>query len=61
SYEASVSSLMNANAYIAGTSDDRQAAIGGLGMLIWQIEENGKLLDDLRHGIKKTTRKFMFD
>ncbi|MEQ1829559.1 MAG: hypothetical protein ABL921_26595, partial [Pirellula sp.] len=33
SYEASVSSLMNANAYIAGTSDDRQAAIGGLGML----------------------------
>ena len=30
------------------TSDDRVDAIGGLGMLIWQIEENGKLLDALR-------------
>lgn len=47
-YEASASSAVDCNDYIAGKSNDRKKAVGGLGMLIWQVEENGKLLDDLR-------------
>lgn len=47
-YEASASKVLEANEYVAGNSDDRRQAMGGLGMLIWQIEENGALLDDLR-------------
>lgn len=47
-YEASVSRMLKANAYIQGSADDRVAAVGGLGMLIWQVEENAKFLDDLR-------------
>ncbi len=47
-YEASVSSAAGCNDYIAGRSHDRDAAVKALGMLIWQIEENAALLDDLR-------------
>jgi erythromycin esterase len=47
-YEASSSSLLDADDYVSGKSDDRPAALAALGMLIWQIEENGQLLDDLR-------------
>ncbi len=47
-YEASSSKLTEARAYIDGSSDDRNLAIRSLGMLIWQIEENGALLDELR-------------
>ncbi len=47
-YEASAASIEPSAAYISGRSADRQAALRGLGMLIWQIEENGALLDGLR-------------
>ena len=47
-YEASVSKMLEANAYVSGESDDRLAAMGGFGMLIWSVEENAALLDDLR-------------
>ena len=47
-YEASASKMLNANEYVSGKSDDRKKAIAGFGMLIWQIEENRALLDDLR-------------
>lgn len=47
-YEASSSALTAAQSYIDGNSDDRNVATSALGMLIWQIEENGALLDDLR-------------
>lgn len=47
-YEASASSAVGCDDYISGRSDDRSAAIRSLGMLIWQVEENGALLDDLR-------------
>ncbi|MGE0143622.1 MAG: erythromycin esterase family protein [Planctomycetota bacterium] len=47
-YEASLSTATACDDYIAGRSDDREAAIAGLSMLIWSIEENAALLDDLR-------------
>ena len=47
-YEASASRAVSCNEYIAGESDDRARALASLGMLVWQVEENGKLLDDLR-------------
>ncbi len=47
-YEASASSAIVCDDYIAGRNDDRRAALGGLSMLIWQVEENAALLDDLR-------------
>lgn len=47
-YEANASSATACNDFISGKTDDLKAAIGGLGMLIWQVEENVRLLDDLR-------------
>ena len=47
-YEASAAAARACDDYIALRSDDRTAAIRGLGMLIWAIEENGELLDELR-------------
>ncbi len=47
-YEASASKMLEANDYVAGKFDDRNRAMGGLGMLIWQVEENAALLDNLR-------------
>lgn len=47
-YEASGSSALAADAYVAGASDDLDAAMRGLGMLVWQVEENAALLRDLR-------------
>lgn len=47
-YEASAASVEPCDAYISGLSADRKAALDALGMLIWQVEENGALLDDLR-------------
>ncbi|MCR9245135.1 MAG: erythromycin esterase family protein [bacterium] len=47
-YEASASRAMDCDAYVAGRSDDREKAVAGFGMLVWQVEENARLLDDLR-------------
>ena len=47
-YEASAASVEACDAYISGRSADRTAALDSLGMLIWQVEENGALLDELR-------------
>lgn len=47
-YEASSARARLADAYVAGTSDDIDAAMRGFGMLVWQIEENAALLRDLR-------------
>lgn len=47
-YEASASQARACNDYIQGRSADRAAAMRGFGMLIWDIEENAALLDDLR-------------
>lgn len=47
-YESSAARAERCDDYIAGRSDDRAAAVRGLGMLIWQVEENAALLDDLR-------------
>lgn len=47
-YEASASKARACNDYIQGLTDDRAAAMRGFGMLIWAVEENAALLDDLR-------------
>jgi erythromycin esterase len=47
-YEASASKMLDANEYVSCNSNDRERAMAGFGMLIWQIEENRALLDDLR-------------
>lgn len=47
-YEASASKARACEDYIAGRSDDRRAAMRGFDMLIWYVEENAALLDDLR-------------
>lgn len=52
-YEASAASARAADDYVQGKSDDRVAAIRGLSMLIWAVEENGELLDALREWNRK--------
>lgn len=47
-YEASASMARACDDYIQGRTHDRQAAMNGFGMLIWMVEENAALLDDLR-------------
>ncbi|MCY3001769.1 MAG: erythromycin esterase family protein [Planctomycetota bacterium] len=47
-FEASASRARACDAYVSGSSDDLEAAIKGLGMLIWAVEENAQLLRDLR-------------
>lgn len=47
-YEASASMARACNDYIQGHTQDRDAAMDGFGMLIWDVEENAALLDDLR-------------
>jgi erythromycin esterase len=47
-YEASAARAMACDDYISGRTNDLAAAVGGLGMLIWQIEENRSLLQELR-------------
>lgn len=47
-YEASASRAVACDDYINSRTDDLNAAMSGLGMMIWQIEENADLLRDLR-------------
>lgn len=47
-YEASSARAIACDAYVSGRSDDLNGAMKGLGMRIWQIEENAALLQDLR-------------
>lgn len=47
-FEASASRARACDAYVSGASDDLEAAVKGLGMLIWAVEENVQLLRDLR-------------
>lgn len=47
-YEASASSAVAVDDFVASRSDNLDAAMSGLGMLIWNIEENEALLKDLR-------------
>jgi erythromycin esterase len=47
-YEASASTAVACDDYIAGRSDDLAAAMKGLSMVIWRVEENADLLRDLR-------------
>jgi erythromycin esterase len=47
-YEASASRARACDEYVSGSSDDLEAAIKGLGMLIWAVEENAELLRELR-------------
>jgi erythromycin esterase len=47
-FEASASRARACDEYVSGSSDDLEAAIKGLGMLIWAVEENAQLLRELR-------------
>lgn len=47
-YESSASMARACDDYVQGRTADRAAAIRWFGMLIWQVEENAALLDDLR-------------
>lgn len=47
-YEASASKARACNDYIQGRTSDARAAMRGFGMLIWDVEENMALLNDLR-------------
>jgi len=47
-YETNAPSVRAANEFILGNSNDEVAALRGLGMLIWMVEENRQLLLDLR-------------
>ena len=47
-YEASASKMLAVADYVSGKSADKEKAMSGFGMLIWEIEENMALLDDLR-------------
>lgn len=47
-YEASASKARLCEDYIAGRSHDPRGAMRGFDMLIWDVEENAALLDDLR-------------
>lgn len=47
-YEATATRARATAAYVQGESDDLDAAVKGLGMLIWAIEENATFLRELR-------------
>lgn len=47
-YEASSVLARACDDYVAGRSADANAALRGLGMMIWMIQENAALLDELR-------------
>ncbi|MBL8693081.1 MAG: erythromycin esterase family protein [Planctomycetes bacterium] len=47
-YEASAARALACEEFIQGRSDNIEGAIAGLGMLIWNVEENETLLRDLR-------------
>ncbi|MCK6448687.1 MAG: erythromycin esterase family protein [Planctomycetes bacterium] len=47
-YEATATRARATEAYVQGESDDLDAAVKGLGMLIWAIEENATFLRELR-------------
>lgn len=47
-YEAPSTSARATEAYVQGESEDLDAAVKGLGMLIWVIEENAAFLRELR-------------
>lgn len=47
-YEASGALARACDDYVAGRSADASAALKGLGMMIWMIQENAALLEDLR-------------
>ncbi len=47
-YEASGALARACDDYVAGRSADASAALRGLGMMIWMIQENAALLDELR-------------
>ncbi len=47
-YEANATRAKLLNDYVQGHSSDAIAAMGGFGMMIWMIEENRLLLDELR-------------
>ncbi|MBI5431266.1 MAG: erythromycin esterase family protein [Planctomycetes bacterium] len=47
-FEASSTRARATEEFVQGRSDDLAAAMKGLGMLIWDVEENAKLLRDLR-------------
>jgi len=47
-YEANATRAQRLNDYVQGRSDDVGAAMSGFGMMIWMVEENRMLLDDLR-------------
>ncbi|MCX5689945.1 MAG: erythromycin esterase family protein [Planctomycetota bacterium] len=47
-YESSAARAIACDDYIAGRSNNLAAAMKGFGMLIWQVEENARFLDDLR-------------
>lgn len=47
-YEASSARALACDEYVSGRSSDLAAAMKGFGMLIWQVEENAALLQDLR-------------
>ena len=41
-YEANARTAVECSDYVSGRTDDRQKAVGGMGVLVWQVEENGK-------------------
>lgn len=47
-FEASASRARACDEYVSGRGDDLEAAIKGLGMLVWAVEENAQLLRELR-------------
>ncbi len=47
-YEANATVARTLNDYVHGRTDDIAAAMEGFGMMIWMVEENRMLLEDLR-------------
>ncbi|MBL8863812.1 MAG: erythromycin esterase family protein [Planctomycetes bacterium] len=47
-FESSAARARATAAYVSGASGDLEAAMAGLGMLVWQVEEVAALLQDLR-------------
>ncbi len=47
-YEADATGARALNEYVQGRADDLGEAMNGFGMMIWHIEENRALLEDLR-------------
>lgn len=56
-YEANATAAQALNDYVQGHSDDVAASMGGFGMMIWMVEENQSLLNELRQWNRQAEAK----